>query len=276
MPPTDNGRKMTSQEKTSNKYAVPAVEAMLDILEYMSDKSEPCGVTEMSKELGVTNNLAFRVMKCLVERGYAEVNNAGLYQLSTGFFSLGMKLYSRFELRRRARPHLEALCAAVNTTCQLQVPEGENMLVMDVITPEAPFFIQVVPGTRLNYHCNAFGKAVLAFKSEEYVKELLPSKLSPLTPHSRTGRAEFLKELEQVRQTGIAYDREEYNLGFFCIGAPVFNVAGEPIGGLGLTGLSTLFPHERYQEAEKLVLKCAQSVSLDIGYQGNFFQRIKI
>lgn len=262
---------MDDQEKSPNKYAVPAVDAMLDILEYMSGKSEPCGVTEMSKELGVTNNLAFRIMKCLVERGYAEVNNAGQYQLSTGFFSLGMKLYSRFDLRRRARPHLERLSAAVNATCQLQVPESEHMLVMDVITPDAPFFIQVVPGARLNYHCNAFGKAVLAFQPEERVKELLPAKLSKLTPHSLTSRTVLLKELEQTRQTGLAYDHEEYNLGFFCIGAPVFDVNGEVIAGLGLTGLSTLFPQERHADAGKAVLNCAQAVSAAIGYQGDFF-----
>ena len=266
---------MTKQEKTPNKYAVPAVTAMLDILEYLSGKNQPCGVTEMSKELGVTNNLAFRIMKCMVDRGYAEDNNAGQYQLSTGFFTLGMKLYSRFELRRRARPYLETLSAAVHATSQLQVPEGENMLVMDVITPDAPFFIQVVPGSRLNYHCNAFGKAVLAFQPEERVKELLPAKLPALTPHSLTSRTALLKELAQVRQTGIAYDRDEYNLGFFCIGAPVFDVNGEAVAGLGLTGLSTLFPPERHAEAEKTVLACAMGVSRDIGYHGDYFQRIE-
>ena len=262
---------MGDQEKSPNKYAVPAVDAMLDILEYMSGKSEPCGVTEMSKELGVTNNLAFRIMKCLVDRNYAEVDSAGRYLLSTGFFSLGMKLYRRFELRRRARPYLEKLSAAVNSTSQLQVPEGENMLVMDVITPDAPFFIQVVPGTRLNYHCNAFGKAVLAFQPEELVKELLPAKLSKLTPHSLTSRTALLKELEQTRQTGLAYDHEEYNMGFFCIGAPVFNVNGEVIAGLGFTGLSTLFPQERHAGAGKEVLDCAQAVSAAVGYRGDFF-----
>ena len=149
------------------------------------------------------------------------------------------------------------------------------MLVMDVSTPDAPFFIQVVPGSRLNYHCNAFGKAVLAFQPEERVKKLLPAKLPKLTPNSISSRAVLLKELEKVRQTGIAYDREEYNNGFFCIGSPVFDVNGCIVAGLGLTGLSNLLPPERHVEAEKLVLNCAMGVSRDIGYHGDFFQRIK-
>jgi len=254
------------------KYAAPAADAMLDILEYLSDKSLPCGVTEMSKDLGISNNLVFRVMKCLVERGYAEVQSGGLYQLSTGFFSLGMKLYSRFELRRRARPHLEKLSAEVHSTCQIQIPAGGEMLVADVITPDAPFFIQVVPGSRLNYHCNAFGKVILAFRSEDEIKALLPAKLPALTPKSLTTRTALLREVARTRETGIAYDRDEYNLGFFCIGSPVLNVSGEAIAGLGVTGLSTLFPESRYPEVEKLVLTCAAAVSRDIGYLGSFFR----
>lgn len=263
---------MTQTEDTPKKYAAPAIDAMLDILEYLSAENRPCGVSEMSRELGVSTNLAFRIMKRLVERGYAECTVNSTYRLSTRFFSLGMKLYAQFELRRRARPYLEALSATVHTTCQLQVPEGREMLVMEVITPDAPFFLQVVPGARLNLHCNAFAKAVLAFMPEEKVAGLFSAEPVALTPHSITSMGAFLKELRQIRETGIAYDKEEYNLGIFCIGAPVFNIGGEAVAGLGLTGLSSLFPPERWEEAERQVLDCARQVSRAIGYEGKFFE----
>ncbi len=254
------------------KYAVPAVSALLDILEYMSEKDSCCGVTELSKELGISANLAFRIMKCLADRKYAD-SNAGQYRLSTGFFTLGMKLYSRFELRRRARSHLEVLSDNVHSTCQIQVPQGNHMLVMDVVTPDAPFYIQVVPGSRLNYHCNAFGKAVLAFYSEEKIKDLLPARLPALTPHSITARSLLIKELVKVKKEGVAFDKEEYNLGFLCIGAPVLDVNGNAIAGIGLTGLSNLFPPECHAKAIEQVRACAESVSRDIGYYGDYFKR---
>jgi IclR family acetate operon transcriptional repressor len=256
------------------KYAVPAVDALLDILEYMGDGNRQCGVTELSKALGVSNNLAFRIMRRLSARGYADASAGGLYKLGSGFFSLGMKLSRSFDLRLRARPRLEELAKKVGATCQLQVLEGDAMLVLDVIAPDAPFFIQVVPGTKLNCHCNAFGKAVLAFRSEDFVKALIPARLPALTPRSLTDRAAFLKELETTRKTGVAYDREEYNLGFICVGAPVFDVNGDAVAGLGMTALASVFEKARGAEFEKAVVSCAQAVSREIGYQGDFFTRL--
>jgi len=259
-------------EPSSRKYAAPAIDAMLDILEYLSAENRACGVSEMSRALGISTNLAFRIMKRLVERGYAECDSASCYRLSTRFFSLGMKLYSQFELRRRARPQLEILCSAAQTTCQMQVLEDDRMLVAEVITPNAPFFLQVVPGTRLEPYCDAFGKAVMAFLPTEQVDAILPKKLQRFTPNTLGTRAALEKEFAAIRERGIAYDNEEYNIGIFCIGSPVFDLNGNPVGGVGLTGLSTLFPPEQRQPKEQLVLAAARNISRSLGYEGKFFE----
>ena len=265
---------MNKTEETPKKYAAPAIDAMLDILEYMAAENRPCGVTEMSRSLGISTNLAFRIMKRLVERGYAESTPACSYKLSTRFFSLGMKLYSQFELRRRARPHMEALAAFAGTTVQLQVPDSDAMLVREVITPDAPFFIQVVPGTKLNYHCNAFGKLVLAFSPDDFAEKVLPARLEPMTSNSIRTRKQLEEELDLIRRRGVAYDNEEYTLGIFCIGAPLFDVNGIILGGLGVTGLTSTFSSARRSSVIQKVLECAASVSADIGYTGGFFDSV--
>ncbi len=60
--------------------------------------------------------------------------------------------------------------------------------------------------------------------------------------------------------------------GVFCIGAPVFNVNGEPIAGLGVTGLISLAQPEKQAALEELVLSCAEKISRDIGYAGDLFE----
>ena len=244
----------------------------LDILEFMSKNPKPYGATELSRELKVPVNSIFRILKRLTEREYTTQDPAtGGYQLSTRVFSLGMALYTRYELRHRARPHLEWLCRETQETCQLSIPRGDKLLVLDTISPEVEFYLRVVPGSVVYYHPSAFGKAILAFQDEEHVKEILPTRLPGLTPKTIQFRAELIKSFENIRRTGLAYDDEEYTTGILCIGSPVFDISEKPVAGLGITGLISTYGSGKQSIFEKLVLECASKVSRDIGYEGGYF-----
>jgi IclR family acetate operon transcriptional repressor len=182
-----------------------------------------------------------------------------------------MSLYTRYELRQRARPHLEWLCRETEETVQMSVPRGEKLLVLDTVSPEVEFYLRVVPGSLVYYHPSAFGKAILAFEEEKRVMELLPARLPELTPKTIQLRSELLKTFEETRRTGLAYDNEEYTTGILCIGSPVFDVTDKVVAGLGITGLISTFGKGRMAVFEQLVLECARRVSVDIGYSGSYY-----
>ena len=245
----------------------------LDILEFMAGHPRPFGATELSRILGIPLNSVFRILKRLTEREYTAQDLAsGGYQLSTRVFSLGMSLYTRFELRQRARPHLEWLCRETEETVQLQIPHGEKVLVLDTVSPEVSFYLRVVPSSEVYYHPNAYGKAMLAFMPEEEIKAILPPKLPALTPRTITLLRELLPQLEETRRTGLAYDNEEYTSGIVCIGSPVFDVQGKIAAGLGITAIASLLDEKQKTAFEQLVLECAYKVSRAIGYSGEFFR----
>ena len=259
--------------KSTRTYTAPAVDRALDILEFMAEHPRPFGATELSRILDIPLNSVFRILKRLTEREYtAQDPQSGGYQLSTRVFTLGMSLYTRFELRQRARPHLEWLCRETAETVQLQVAHGDEVLVLDTVNPEVSFYLRVVPGSRVYYHPNAFGKAILAFMPEAKVKALLPPKLPALTPNTITLLRDLLPQLERTRRTGLAYDEEEYTSGIVCIGSPVFDVQGEVAAGLGITAIASLLDPKQRQTFEQLVLECAHRVSKAVGYAGDFFR----
>jgi IclR family KDG regulon transcriptional repressor len=255
---------------------VPAVARMLDLVGFLSERERPYGINELARALKLPVNSVFRILNCLQARGFVETPAPGAgYQLGTGFFSLGMRLHARFDLRRRTRPRLEALARATGETAQIHVPDGHDLLVLDVAAPPAPFFLQVVPGTRLEYHAGAFGKAILAFLPEAEALRRLPRRLPAFTPNTLTDPRALLTELAAVRETGLAYDREERVTGVYCIGAQVFDVTGASVAGLGVTGLVSRFDAESRKRLERDVLACAAAVSRDIGYRGDRFQRFR-
>ena len=266
---------MTSPARSRNKYAVPAVEQMLDIVEHLAQNHRSYGITELARKLGITTNSAFRILRCLTERGYAEADDAGGYRLGTKFFTLGMQLSARFDLRRRARPHLERLCEQSGETVQIYVLQEDHAMVLDCVTPATSAFIQVLPGSRMEIHASAFTKALLAFLPESEVRRRLPRKLAALTPHTVTDRKKLCAELTRIRGRGLAYDREGYMLGIFCIGAPVFDVNGAPVAGVGITGLVSVSHPAKQIALEQAVLHCAENIARDIGYAGDLFKEFQ-
>jgi len=266
----DRGQPSASSNGTA---AVPAVARALDVIEFLADHTRSFGINELARELEIPVNSAFRILKCLESRGYVETEGtAGGYQLSTRFFSLGMRLYTRFDLRRRARPYMETLCQQTGESTQLYQLDGKAAIVLDCVTPESAWFLQFVPGTRMELlHAAANSKAILAFLDDDSVCRLLPKTLPTATPNTIAERDRLMAELAEIRRSGLAYDHEEYVVGVYCVGAPVFDVYDQVVAAVGLSGLVSRFRPEDLSRIEQQVLECARQISLAIGNNGPRF-----
>jgi DNA-binding IclR family transcriptional regulator len=111
-----------------------------------------------------------------------------------------------------------------------------------------------------NIHARASGKALLAFASESVIEAKLSSiSLTARTSHTITELGKLRNELEAIRSTGIAYDREEFNEGVRGIAAPIV-VDGFVIGALAISAPAARFLKEEKRLTEVL-LKVAQEAS---------------
>ena len=75
------------------------------------------------------------------------------------------------------------------------------------------------------------------------------------------------KELEEVRQSGIAMDREEIEIGLTCIAAPILNH-----NGVAEYAVSLSFPYGKIgdvdqEEVKRDLLTCTQKLSARLGYR---------
>ena len=249
------------------RYSAPAAASTLEVLEFMAGNPGAWGPTELAKRLELSSNLAFRVLCVLQEKGYVRRNPAGQYELTAGLYSLGMKLQNSFDLRKQARPFLEALAETTAESCQIQVPAGERMLQLDFVPPPADYYLAVTPGIRIYWHGNAFGKAVWAFLPPEESEALFRAPLPRITPHTVTDPELLRQELADVRKTRSATEFGEYVLGSYCVGSPVFDATGKPVAGVGVTGLSSRLDEAKLPELRQLVRECAERISTAIGAQ---------
>lgn len=254
----------------AKKYEAPAAAAALEILEFMAGNPGVWGPTELARRLNLSPNLVFRVLAELQERGYVGRTSSGQYELTAGLFSLGMKLQNNFDLRKQARPFLEELSAELRETSQIQIPAGPRMLQLDSVPPTAEYYLSVTPGIRLHWHGNAFGKAVLAFLEESEIDAILSAPLPRLTPHTIVDPEVIRSELAEIRSSYCSEEFDEYVLGSYCVGSPVFDAAGHPVAGIGITGLSSRLNREELPRIRDHVKACARRISASIGFKQSF------
>lgn len=252
---------------TEKKYDAPAAAAVLELLEFMAAEPGTWGPTELARRLELTPNLTFRILNVLVEKGYVKKDPVGQYELTAALFSLGMKLQHSFDLRKQARPFLEKLALETRESVQLQVPDGDRMLQLDFVAPPAPYYQAVTPGSRIYWHGNAFGKAVWAFLPEDEAEKIMALSRPQMNIHTVTDPQLIRKELEDIRRTCSSSEFEEYLLGNYCIGSPVFNAVGKVVAGVGVTGMSSRLVPEMIPELRRKVLACANKISTSIGYK---------
>ncbi len=151
---------------------------------------------------------------------------------------------SRRELLIVARPFLERLAGTVRETVDLAVPFDGQVRFIDQVASERRLRAASVVGEAFPAYCTANGKALLAELPPRALDFILPAQLPRPTPHTITSRSQLLDELEQVRRTGVAFDREEHTERICAVGAVIRDALGT------LAAVTVAAPAERFYGRE--------------------------
>ena len=78
----------------------------------------------------------------------------------------------------------------------------------------------------------------------------------------------LLREIAEIRRTGIAIDDGEFNPEVRCVAVPVTNFTGEVIGALGISGPIWRMSNQALQGRAKIVQAAANRLSAEFGAKG--------
>jgi IclR family acetate operon transcriptional repressor len=265
-------RQSSGSDSTAGQrqYRVPAADGLLSILELLVEDRGEHTLASLVKRLTLSKNMAFRIVHLLERRGYLEQGRQpGTFRPGVGLFRLAARLDERTCLIDRAREHLAWLCRETGDTASLQCPDGERMVVQEVVHPPDHYGFHLNVGLRLLYHCNAMGKCVLAHLDPVRLRAVVPETPQLDTPRGPRQRVDLIAELETVRMVGLGYDREEYLAGVCCVAAPVFDAHGAVVGGVGITSFSARSDGPPMADKERLVREAGRRISAAIGFDGS-------
>ncbi|MFG2276122.1 IclR family transcriptional regulator [Streptomyces chartreusis] len=210
---------------------------VMTILDAVAAEPGEVGLSELARRTGIKKATVHRLATELVERRMLDRGAYG-YRLGFRTFELGHSVQVSRLLRNLALPYMEDLYEISHEIVQLAVLDGTEIVYLEKITGHRSYKAPSGVGERYPAYCSALGKAIIAFSSDAVLDGILAAGLPKRTPRTITDPVLFRKELRLVRDSGVAFDREEGCREVSCVAAPVLNPEGLPIVALSITGPS--------------------------------------
>lgn len=252
---------------TNARYHVPSLIRALQIFEFLATEVEPMGVSEISARLGLPKNSVFRILTTLADYGYVhrepEQKN---YILSRKLLALGHMAVDGLSLVEKALGPMRALCESTLESVLIGVLSGTQGVVLEQIPSPQPIKVLVELGHRFPLHSAAPGKAILAFLPPPQREAVLQKiKFTRYTTRTITRKADYIAELDRVRELGYALDLGEEVEEIHCIAAPILGRRGEPVAAIWVTGPRTRLTEGRFEIVRRAVVAQAAIISERVG-----------
>jgi DNA-binding IclR family transcriptional regulator len=219
------------------------------VLSLFTNERPERGVTEVALAIGVSKSKAHALLSSLTSVGLLRRTDGGRYRVGWRVLSLNRVLAETTDFRRHARPVMETLGRRFGEMVHLCALDDGKVVYVDRVTGTQAIQINASAlGSRLNAHCSAVGKVLLAHLPEATLDVIIARHgLPSFTPRTITDRAALDEELELIRRRGYAIERGEAVPDISCVGAPI--VAPGP---MVVAAISIAAPSYRFQERKDL------------------------
>ena len=247
---------------------IQSIQRAVRILEVIAQKKNGYKVTEIAKHVELKTTTVHNILSTLCELGMAKQVEMK-YCLGPKTLQLGSRYLESLTLNEIAYPVVQDLVDEFNESFFIVTIENHHQFY---------FLIQIdcnhnVKATRVAAdksasHATAVGKVLLssfdAQELEEFIEE--NNLLKPFTKNTITDRDKLIQELEQVRKNGYALDREENDLGIFCVATPIYDHHKNIIAALGTSIPIQRLSSDFLEDVRIHMLESAYYISSNLGY----------
>lgn len=240
----------------------------LALLEALARAGEPCGVSDLARQLQLTKSNVHRLLQTLNDRGYVQnLGASGRYEVTLKLWELGVEVLDKLDVKRVAFEPMERLVALTGETVHLSILDHGEVVYIDKVDSPQPVRAYSKVGGRAPCYCVATGKAMLAHASEATIEEVA-RRLHAHTPSTITDAQELRADLRRVRDCGYAINRGEWREGVCGVAAPIRDSRGAVIAAIGISGPVDRLRSRTIKQHVPAVVDVAASISARLGWTG--------
>lgn len=214
---------------------VSVLDRITAILEAFTVDDRSLGISELARRTKLPKSTVSRLVGDLVTQRYLE-REGNAIRLGLRLFELGQMAGQPKELRGVALPIMADLRGATGETVHLGVLDGNEIVYLAILRGQLSVRLPSRVGGRLPAHATGLGKAMLAFSSDDVVRQAVDGGLKPLTSATIIDPVQLRQELAIVRSGGLAYESEESAPGLACVASPIMSSMQEPVAAISISG----------------------------------------
>ncbi len=242
---------------------------LLNLVEQLSN-FDRIGVTRLARHLDVPVPTAYRMLRALERAGYVEqLAESKEYRLTLKLFELGSRVASRTTLRDLAAVEVDRLGQQAGLASNVSVLVEGDVLYLAQVKTEELLAVNLTPGSRAPATCTAMGKAMLAVEFRDVRSVVGPGPYPRRTEHSITTYEDLAVELAAIQRAGYAVDRQELNLGVWCVAAPILGVRQTQPAAVSVSVYRPQLDTAEEERLGKLVIAAASRIADRVGGLGN-------
>jgi DNA-binding IclR family transcriptional regulator len=254
-----------SEVRAPRTKRVQSVTRTVEILRAIGNAGEDLTLSDLAERTGLPRSTVHRIVQTLQSANFV-TKGAGVGGLRLGPEFGRLAANSRQVLTPTMRPFLEKLALEISEGTSLTVLEGLNVRFLDQAIVGQGLRAVTLVGTTFPAHCTANGKVLLAALPRAVLRAKLPERLESRTYRTITDQERLMDELDRVATEGVAFDREEHEIGISAIAALVVDDANNH------AAISAAMPTARFESREEylteIVRRTAHDASLALGWSG--------
>ena len=246
----------------TRNYLSGSIRKALVIIECVGKSPRPLKSSEVANLTQLERATAFRILTYLTSLGYLfkDVTN-NLYSLGHKIFEFGDKSDFLKSLTVLCIDHIKNLSQITHHITYLAVLEGPHIVYCDKVDPSgenAPRAFRM----RMDAHGCALGKAILAYKTRDELREIYKSyTLHKHTKNTITSLEKLVLDLNRVRKNGYSINEAETFNYVYGIGAPIIDGQNRAIASIAISGTKGSINVKTIKDLADKVTKTAKLIS---------------
>ena len=228
------------ENNKNERYILHSVSTAFAILDLFFEHEE-LSPAEVARHMDMNRSTAFRFLVTMEQSGYLIKTDSAKYRLGVKISSLGQVAHNRMELIGLIHPFLVSLSEKTGESSHLAVMDDPvHVTFIDKSVGTLWLTMDVIIGYSKYAHLTGTGKAILAYKSDQFINQYIRSaNFEACTPNSIKDAGSLLRTLDTIRERGYSIDNEEVEAGLYCIAVPILSRDAEPIASISISGPTT-------------------------------------
>ncbi|MGP1613795.1 MAG: IclR family transcriptional regulator [Pollutimonas bauzanensis] len=254
-------------EKKGIRYAAPALEKGLDILEALSESTEGYTLNELCQALGRNVNEIFRMTVTLQRRGYIQADQNDRYTLTLKMFRLAHRQQPIKSLVGAALPLLHELAERSRQSCHLSIFQNGRVVVIAQVDGPERWSFGLKMGVVMGLTDTSSGHVLLAYQDEIERTRMLSSHIR-VEGELYMDPGQLFALLKEVRAKGYASMPSIQIQGVTNIAFPIRGIGGRVVAAINIPHIARIdgTPRPDIEQIKEIMANICARLSTRVGF----------